>query len=68
MEETLNKYMYIIINSDIMVIVKGNLNINVEEQNMDVQFIEYNGNEIMYEPHYKKYYANKCTSPMAWGS
>jgi hypothetical protein len=30
----------------------------VENQNMDVQFIEYKGNEIMFEPHYKKYYAN----------
>jgi hypothetical protein len=31
---------------------------NIEKQNMDVQFIEYKGNEIMFEPHYKKYYAN----------
>jgi hypothetical protein len=27
-------------------------------KNMDVQFIEYNGNQIMYEPTSKKYYAN----------
>jgi hypothetical protein len=30
----------------------------MESEDMEVQFIEYNGNEIMYEPHYKKYYAN----------
>lgn len=29
-----------------------------EEESMDVQFIEYNGEEIMYEPIMKKYYAN----------
>lgn len=30
----------------------------VDESNMDIQFIEYGDYEIMYEPHYKKYYAN----------
>lgn len=30
----------------------------MESEDMEVQFIEYKGNEIMYEPHYKKYYAN----------
>jgi hypothetical protein len=30
----------------------------MESEDMDVQFIEYKDNEIMYEPHYKKYYAN----------